>query len=86
MENNEVMNYEEVNELVPVEEAAAESSGMSTGLAMAIGGILTAGAIAGGKKLKKVWDNHKAKKELKLAKKAEAQDYDEEDIVESEES
>lgn len=45
-------------------EYVEESSGMSTGLAMAIGGALTLAAVAGAKKLKKLWDKRKLKKEL----------------------
>lgn len=56
---NEVMTTEEAIEGT---EGATESSGLGTGLAMLIGCGLTLAAIAGGKKLKKVWTNHKAKK------------------------
>lgn len=45
-------------------EYVEESSGMSTGLAMAIGGALALATAAGIKKLKKVWDKRKLKKEL----------------------
>ncbi|MDO5397813.1 MAG: hypothetical protein Q4G33_07765 [bacterium] len=59
----------ETMELIPCEEEneeimeSNERSGMGTGLAMIIGSGLTLAAIAGGKKLKKLWDKHKAKKE-----------------------
>lgn len=59
----------EIMELTPYEEEneeimeSDERSGMGTGLAMIIGSGLTLAAIAGGKKLKKLWDKHKTKKE-----------------------
>lgn len=40
-----------------------EDSGISTGVAMLIGSGLTLAVIAGGKFLKKKWDEHKAMKE-----------------------
>ena len=62
-ENNEVMLVEEETDNEP-EVIEEESSGMSTGLAMLIGGGIALGAVALGKKLKKVWDKRKAQKEL----------------------
>lgn len=60
MEPNEVME----NEVVVVEnEEAVEHSGMSTGMAMVVGGLITTAVIAGVKKAKKLWANHKAKQE-----------------------
>lgn len=59
----------ETMELMPCEEGdeeimeSNEHSSMGTGLAMVIGGGLTLAAIAGGKKLKKLWDKHRTKKE-----------------------
>lgn len=54
----------EETELVPIE--AEEEAGMSTGMAMAIGGLITAGIIVIGKKAvaggKKLIAKHKAKK------------------------
>ena len=61
-ENNEVMLVEEETNNEP-EVMEEESSGMSTGLAMLIGGGIALGAVALGKKLKKVWDKRKAQKE-----------------------
>ena len=61
-ENNEVMLVEEETDNEP-EVIEEESSGMSTGLAMLIGGGIALGAVALGKKLKKVWDKRKAQKE-----------------------
>lgn len=53
----------ENEELIPIE---AEEAGMSTGMAMAIGGLVTAGLIFVGKKAvdggKKLWAKHKEKK------------------------
>lgn len=57
---------EMTTELEPVEEEEMElkeSSGIGTGLAMLIGSGLTLAAIAGGRKLMKMWADHKAKKE-----------------------
>lgn len=79
MDENEIMVTEEAMNEEP--EVMEEKSGMSTGLAMVLGGLITAGAIAGGKKLKSLWDKHKAKKEIALT-----QDSDEVTITDSEES
>lgn len=65
MNENEIMTNEVMNEEPEVIE---EKSGIGTGAAMLIGGLIVAGAIAGGKKLKAVWDDHKAKKEAKKTK------------------
>lgn len=68
----------EVYDLVPIEtEEAEEEAGMSTGMAMAVGGLITAGLIIVGKKAveggKKLIAKHKAKKaEAAAAKEAEA--------------
>lgn len=64
----------EETELIPIE--AEEEAGMSTGMAMAIGGLVTAGLIFVGKKAvtggKKLIAKHKAKKaETAAAKEAE---------------
>lgn len=56
---NEIM---EMSEVTAEPEVIEEQSQMPTGVAMLIGGALTVGAIAGFKRLKKVWDDHKAKK------------------------
>ena len=65
MENNDLVNVNE--EIVETEETEEipERSGIGTGWAMLIGSGLTLAAIAAGKKAKKVWADHKAKKELK---------------------
>lgn len=60
LETMEVTPCEEGNEEIM---ESNERSGMGTGLAMFIGSGLTLAAIAGGKKLKKLWDKHKTKKE-----------------------
>ena len=62
-ENNEVLVFEEVENNDEPEVIEEGSSGMSTGLAMLIGGGIALGAVALGKKLKKVWDKRKAQKE-----------------------
>lgn len=74
-ENNEVMLVEEDtnNEPEVIEE---ESSGVSTGLAMLIGGGIALGAVALGKKLKKVWDKRKAQKEAPVEIEGELVDED----------
>lgn len=59
-ENMELTPYEGENEEVM---DTNERSGMGTGLAIIIGSGLTLAAIAGGKKLKTLWDKHKSKKE-----------------------
>lgn len=60
MENQEIIPYEEENEEIT---ETNDRSGMGTGLAMIIGSGLTLAAIAGGKKLKELWDKHKSQKE-----------------------
>lgn len=60
LETMELVPYEEENEEIM---ETNENSGMGTGLAMILGGGLTLVAIAGGKKLKKLWDKRKAQKE-----------------------
>lgn len=61
----------ENEELIPIE---AEEAGMSTGMAMAIGGLVTAGLIFVGKKAvdggKKLWAKHKEKKAAEAAEEA----------------
>jgi hypothetical protein len=59
MENYEMIETTEMENA----ENTEECSGMSTGKAMLIGGLITAGAIAVGKFAKKKWNDHKAKKE-----------------------
>lgn len=59
LENMELTPYEEENEEIM---ETNECSGMGTGLAMILGSGLTLAAIAGGKKLKKLWQEHKTKK------------------------
>ena len=73
---NEIMNYEnEVNETqVDIYEMEPEESGIGTGLAMLIGAGITAAGVAVVGLAKKLWKNHKAKKEVRLV--------DENDFVE----
>ena len=59
-EKLELMSCENANEEI---EDFEEDSKMGTGLAMLIGGGLTLAVIAVGKKLKKIWSEHKAQKE-----------------------
>lgn len=61
---DEIMNYEEenmTNEIACVE-TEAEGSGISTGVAMAIGAGLVVATTAIVKGVKKLWAKHKAKK------------------------
>ncbi len=60
LETMELTPYEEENEEIT---ETNDRSGMGTGLAMIIGSGLTLAAIAGGKKLKELWDKHKSQKE-----------------------
>lgn len=58
----------ETKDLIPCEEETEimetnDHSGVSTGLAIVIGSGLIVATIVGVKKLKKLWDKHKAKKE-----------------------
>lgn len=84
METMELTPYEEENEEIM---ETNEHSGMGTGLAMIIGSGLTLAAIAGGKKLKKLWDKHKTKKEQSevviINSTDEQEAYDSEDEEES---
>ncbi len=68
---NEIMNYE--NEVMENEvdicEMESEESGIGTGLAMLIGAGITAAGVAVVGLGKKLWANHKAKKELRLVDK-----------------
>lgn len=64
MENNEIMNYEEV-EIVEDDYVGESGSGKGTAIAVAIGAGLTLAVGAGVKFAKKLWAKHKAKKELR---------------------
>ena len=64
MENNEVMNYEEI-EVMDDAVVAEESSGIGTGVAMLIGAGLAFAVGAGVKLAKKAYAACKAKKELR---------------------
>lgn len=75
-ENNEVLVFEEAENNDEPEVIEEESSGMSTGLAMLIGGGIALGAVALGKKLKKAWDKRKAQKEAPVEIEGELVDED----------
>lgn len=64
MENNEMMNFEEI-EITDC--GVTEKSGISTGVAMLIGAGLTFAIGAGVKLGKKLYDNYKAKKAFEQA-------------------
>lgn len=64
MENNEIMNYEDI-EIMDDEIVADGGSGIGTGIAMLIGAGLACAVGAGIKLGKKVYAGYKAKRELK---------------------
>ena len=68
MENNEIMNYEEI-EVMNDEIVADEGTGIGTGVAMLIGAGLTLAVGAGIKLGKKLIAKAKAKKELRKPEK-----------------
>jgi hypothetical protein len=68
MENNEIMNYEEI-EVLNDEIVADEGTNIGTGVAMLIGAGLTLAVGAGIKLGKKLIANAKAKKELRKPEK-----------------
>lgn len=82
MEDNEIMTTEVTTTEEPTE-VYEEKSGMSTGLAMLIGGAIVAGVYAGGKKLKKVWDKHKTKKEAEQTVESEATEVNSTEVEDS---
>lgn len=82
-ENKDVMTTEEVNG--EIEEMAADSGWSGFGLALLIGSGLTLAAVAGVKKAKKVWANHKAKKQFEAEVEFEVCDSQDEVDFESEE-
>ena len=92
-EKNEIM--ETTTEVLEptVEETVIESNGSNLGKGMAIGAVLAAGLYFGAKKVKKVYENFKAKKqqtkeaepELKMDTPVE-EDYDEVEIDFNEEA
>lgn len=73
MENEEMMNYEDMDSEVETAEVESEDSGIGTGAAMLIGAGLTIAVAAAVKFGKKVYAKIKAKKE---AKEATADDHD----------
>lgn len=79
---NEIMNYEDEVMEVEAIEAEAENPGMSTGMAMAVGGLLTLAGVAIVKTVKKLVAKHKAKKELKLVEEGDEVEVTEEQIME----
>ena len=78
MENNEIMNYEEV-EFVEDNYVEEGGSGKGTAIAMAVGAGLTLAVGATVKFAKKLWAKHKANKELR--KPDEETPVDEEDVA-----
>lgn len=81
MENNEIMNYEEI-EVVNDEIVADEGTGIGTGVAMLIGAGLTLAVGAGIKLGKKLYAKAKAKKELRKPEKdVQVEPQDIEDVV-----
>ena len=78
MENNEIMNYEELDAM-DVTVDAGEKTGMSTGVAMLIGAGVTLAIGAGVKLVKKGIAYVKAQKELKKAEQHDFVDFEPED-------
>ena len=74
-------NYELTNYDCDTEDNEEDSSGISTGLAMVIGGGIALGVYAGVKKLRKLWQNFKLKKEVNHCSEDEIVDVDNEVIV-----
>ena len=64
MENNEIMNYEEI-EVMDNDVVAEEGAGIGTGIAMLIGAGLTFAVGAGVKLGKKLYANYKEKKAIR---------------------
>lgn len=79
---NEIMNYEDEVMDIEVEPIETEGSGVSTGVAIAIGAGLAVAATAIVKLVKKAVAKHKAKKELHLVEEGEIIEPTEEEIVE----
>lgn len=94
MEENYMVETEEENTALAIvdNDEIEEEDGMSTGAAMALGGLLTVGVIAGGKWLWGKWKKHKEKNALLSKSKKKAidmepatEDEPEEDEEETEE-
>lgn len=62
MENNEIMNYEEIEVMDDVMDVGDENTGVGTGIAMLIGAGLTLAVGAGVKLGKDLYAKYKAKK------------------------
>lgn len=82
---------EKVTDLKPVEENTEicenyEGYGIGTGLAMLIGSGLTLAAIAGGMKLKKAWKVYKSKKEQEIIDAEYSDCFEDEDVIEDDET
>jgi hypothetical protein len=79
MANEEIYEGEvievENQDMIPAEVDDAEDAGISTGAAMLIGAVITAGAIWVGGKVKKLIATHKAKKAA--AEAAEEEEFEE---------
>lgn len=75
--NDEFTN--EINETEGYEESTG-SSGLGMGVGMLIGSLLTAGGYFAGKGVKKLWNNHKAKKQEK--EQGEVEDFEGETVDE----
>lgn len=82
MEENEIM----TTEVMEMPEVSEEKSGMNTGLAMLIGGVVTAAGLAGARKIRKVWIAHKAKKAALAASESEVIEGTAEQVSEVEET
>lgn len=72
-DKNEIMTVEN-EEIMEPEQTVEEQSGSGFGGGLILGSLLTLAVIAGGKKLKKIYDNHKAKKEAEESEDSEVID------------
>lgn len=71
--NEEITMTPEENEEFGIE--VEEKSGIGTGFAMIVGGVLAVAGIAGVKKLKEMWKNRKSKKEIIVDETVESEDF-----------
>ena len=81
---NEIMNYEEEVMVPEIEafEGEEKGSGIGTVIAMAVGAGLTIATTAAVKLGKKLWADHKAKKELRKPQEDEVVEPTDEQIME----
>lgn len=85
MENNENLVAME-DEALEAIDITVEDSGIGTGLAMIIGGVMTAAVYVGGKKLLGMWRKRKTEKEIVCESVGDSDvvEIDDEDVVSEE--